>query len=329
MQDRARERSLHAGIARALAGRGQLISAWESRPCGGRRRARRKSWRIAARCCFTVGTEPGCVRIQATWSGETSRSPSPRASHHPRNCPTARPYAARVLAFAIRPRRTRGTAPWPGAPRRRSPAAGRSPPAPEPPSSSRHHLSPADSVVDEILEALIVVHKRMRQHIQPLPRRFFAPSNRTSIRSRFTRIPAGTSSTRCTTRLWSRRAGCASGSKRPPDSGGSGPAGGLRLERHRQPVTNPLGRPRDRVHAVATEPRRHELAIRAAVGAAAGRPARLVLRGARGGARTQPRRTDGMISTDYVPIPSSPTRQAYGYGRVASIPVTMRPPLPG
>ena len=28
MQDRARERSLHAGIARALAGRGQLISAW-------------------------------------------------------------------------------------------------------------------------------------------------------------------------------------------------------------------------------------------------------------------------------------------------------------
>ena len=29
-------------------------------------------------------------------------SPRPRASHHARNCPTARPYAARVLAFAIR-----------------------------------------------------------------------------------------------------------------------------------------------------------------------------------------------------------------------------------
>ena len=28
-----------------------------------------------------------------------SRSPRPRASHHPRNCPTALPYAARVLAF--------------------------------------------------------------------------------------------------------------------------------------------------------------------------------------------------------------------------------------
>ena len=37
----------------------------------------------------------------ATCSGEMSRSPSPRAAHHPRDCPTARPYAARVLAFAI------------------------------------------------------------------------------------------------------------------------------------------------------------------------------------------------------------------------------------
>ena len=34
--------------------------------------------------------------------GDVAR-PRPRASHHPRNCPTARPYAARVLAFAIRP----------------------------------------------------------------------------------------------------------------------------------------------------------------------------------------------------------------------------------
>ena len=32
-----------------------------------------------------------------------SRSRRPRASHHARNCPTARPYAARVLALAIRP----------------------------------------------------------------------------------------------------------------------------------------------------------------------------------------------------------------------------------
>ena len=51
------------------------------------------SMRIAARCCFTVGTDPaGWVRMYAaTWSGETSCSWRPRASHHPRNCPTARP----------------------------------------------------------------------------------------------------------------------------------------------------------------------------------------------------------------------------------------------
>ena len=50
------------------------------------------------------------------WSGETSRSPRPRASHHPRNCPTARPYAARVRAFAILPAknsRNRATADGP------------------------------------------------------------------------------------------------------------------------------------------------------------------------------------------------------------------------
>ena len=39
-----------------------------------------------------------------------------RASHHPRKCPTARPYAAHVLAFAIRPAknsRNRATASGP------------------------------------------------------------------------------------------------------------------------------------------------------------------------------------------------------------------------
>ena len=47
---------------------------------------------------------------------EPEPPPRPRASHHAKNCPTARPYAARVLAFAIRPAknsRNRATASGP------------------------------------------------------------------------------------------------------------------------------------------------------------------------------------------------------------------------
>ena len=59
-------------------------------------------------------------------------------------------------------------------PRRRSPAAGRSPPprpsrspAPEPPSSFRHHLSPADSTTDERLEPPEIIPERLGQRVEP------------------------------------------------------------------------------------------------------------------------------------------------------------------
>ena len=55
----------------------------------------------------------------ATWSGETSRSRSPRVSHHARDCPTVRRYAVHVLTFAIR-RREESQEPLYAAPRRPS-----------------------------------------------------------------------------------------------------------------------------------------------------------------------------------------------------------------
>ena len=56
---------------------------------------------MAARCCLTVGADPGCVRIYAaTCSGAIARKPRPRAAHHDRNRPAARAYAARVRALA-------------------------------------------------------------------------------------------------------------------------------------------------------------------------------------------------------------------------------------
>ena len=49
-----------------------------------------------------VGGSSGCRRPHGA-ARPSAQPPVPRAAHHPRNCPTARPYAARALAFAIRP----------------------------------------------------------------------------------------------------------------------------------------------------------------------------------------------------------------------------------
>ena len=117
-------------------------------------------------------------------SGQVERrddaQPETRASHHPKNCPTVRPYAARVLAFAIRPREeTPGTAPPLGARRRRSLAAGQSAlPArggrrrrggrrQSLPWSFRHHFSPTESTTDERLEPPQVVPERLGQRVEP------------------------------------------------------------------------------------------------------------------------------------------------------------------
>ena len=81
-----------------------------------------RSMRIAATCCFTVGTDPRCVRMQAaTWSGEISRSPRSRSSHDPRNLPHRPPHTAGVLAFAIRRAKNSRIFPLPPTRRRRSP----------------------------------------------------------------------------------------------------------------------------------------------------------------------------------------------------------------
>ena len=51
-----------------------------------------QSARIAAGCCFTVGADPGCVRMQAaTWSGAIARSPKPRAATPPQEPPRRTP----------------------------------------------------------------------------------------------------------------------------------------------------------------------------------------------------------------------------------------------
>ena len=149
--------------------------------------------RIAARCCFTVGTDPGWVRMYAaTWSGETSRNPRPRASHHARKLPY-RPPVRRPRPRVRDPPREELQIPPPVAGPASTITYGRTisppcpsrppaprPPAPEPPSSFRHHLSPtADSPVDERLEPLVVVPERVEllqrmlrpaePHLDPVP----------------------------------------------------------------------------------------------------------------------------------------------------------------
>ena len=140
--------------------------------------------RIAARCCFTVGTDPGWVRMYAaTWSGETSRNPRPRASHHARKLPY-RPPVRRPRPRVRDPPREELQIPPPVAGPASTITCGRTisppcpsrppaprPPAPEPPSSFRHHLSPtADSPVDERLEPLVVVPERVGQRVELLQR---------------------------------------------------------------------------------------------------------------------------------------------------------------
>ena len=183
------------------------------------------SMRIAARCCFTVGTDPGWVRMYAaTWSGETSRNPRPRASHHARKLPY-RPPVRRPRPRVRDPPREELQIPPPVAGPASTITCGRTisppcpsrppaprPPAPEPPSSFRHHLSPtADSPVDERLEPLVVVPERVGQrvellqrmlrpaepHLDPVPFDGDPPRGRlASFASRvstgsFTRIPSG------------------------------------------------------------------------------------------------------------------------------------------
>ena len=210
------------------------------------------SMRIAARCCFTVGTDPGWVRMYAaTWSGETSRNPRPRASHHARKLPY-RPPVRRPRPRVRDPPREELQIPPPVAGPASTITCGRTisppcpsrppaprPPAPEPPSSFRHHLSPtADSPVDERLEPLVVVPERVGQrvellqrmlrpaepHLDPVPFDGDPPRGRlASFASRvstgsFTRIPSGADAGR-DARVCSRRPSLACSSTVAPSAG--------------------------------------------------------------------------------------------------------------